>query len=149
MTRTGLEVITDSLKLIGVVAGHEVPTTDEQTDAFARLNELIDSWGTHAQTHVRARSRDVVPLVVGQQTYTVGAGGDVDVAPAPMTLDAASYVTDAARADRDIPCDLATDQAAIGVAQKTLTGSPPQVAPATARVPLGTLWVWPVPTVAQ
>jgi hypothetical protein len=38
MTRTGLEVITDALKLLGVVAGHEVPTSAEQQDAFARLN---------------------------------------------------------------------------------------------------------------
>ena len=90
MTRTGLQVITDALKLIGVVAGHEVPTSAEQQDSFARLNELIDSWGTHAQTLLALR-RDVVALVVGQQTYTVGPGEDVDI-PTPLTIDAVSYV---------------------------------------------------------
>src|SRR4029434_8078604 len=90
-TESVLQVITDALKLIGVVAGHEIPTSAEQQDALSRLNELIDSWGTHAQTMYVPR-RVLVPLVVGVQTYSIGEGGDVDL-PAPMALDAASYLT--------------------------------------------------------
>src|SRR4030095_17072643 len=91
MTRTALQVITDSLKLIGVVAGHEVPTSAEQQDAFARLNELIDSWATHAHTMYVPR-RLVLSLVPAQQVYTVGDGGDLD-APGPMDLVAVSVLT--------------------------------------------------------
>ena len=90
MTRTGLQVITDSLKLLGVVAGHEVPTAAEQQDAFARLNELIDSWGLHAQTLLVSR-RDVIPLLPTVQTYTIGPGLDVDL-PTPMAIDDVAYV---------------------------------------------------------
>src|SRR4030095_4128933 len=74
MRRTGLQVITDALKLIGVVAGHELPTSAEQQDALSRVNELIDSWGTHAQTMYVPR-RVLVPLAVGVQTYSIGEGG--------------------------------------------------------------------------
>ena len=146
MTRTGLQVITDALKLVGVVAGHEVPTSAEQQDSFARLNELIDSWGTHAQTMFLPR-RTVVPLVAGQQTYTVGDGGDVDVDPAPMTVETASYVV-AGSVPTEVFLDVASDQAAVGVAQKALTGTPPQVLSYTRGAPLGELWVWPVPNAA-
>ena len=66
MIRTGLQVITDALKLLGVVAGHEVPTSAEQADALARLNELIDAWGLQ-QTLLVSR-RDVVPLVADQRS---------------------------------------------------------------------------------
>jgi len=145
MTRTGLQVITDSLKLLGVVAGHEVPTAAEQQDAFARLNELIDSWGLHAQTLLVSR-RDVVPLVVGQQTYTVGPGEDIDV-PVPIDLDAVSYVV-SGTVETEVFLTMVSDQAYLGQAQKDLTGSPPLEVAYTRTHASGELWVWPVPTVA-
>jgi hypothetical protein len=146
-TRTGLQVITDSLKLIGVVAGHEVPTAAEQQDSFARLNELIDSWGTHAQTLLVAR-RDVVPLVIGQQTYSVGPGEDIDL-PTPMTIDAVSYVILGSSPAIEVFLDWATDQAYVGQPQKTLSSSPPQAVRYTRTHGPGALWVWPVPTLVQ
>jgi hypothetical protein len=147
ITRTGLQVITDALKLIGVVAGHEVPTSAEQQDSFARLNELIDSWGTHAQTLLVAR-RDVVPLVIGQQTYSVGPGEDLDL-PTPMTIDAVSYLVLGSSPATEVFLEWATDQAYVGQAQKTRSGSPPQAVRYTRTHGPGALWVWPVPSVVQ
>jgi hypothetical protein len=145
MTRTGLQVITDALKLIGVVAGHEVPTSAEQQDSLARLNEMIDQWGTHAQTMYVPR-RVLVPLVIGVQTYTVGVGGVINY-PAPMTIDAASYLTTAS-VPTEVSLELSTDQAYVGQPMKTLTGAPPQAVSYTRGAPLGEIWVWPVPSVA-
>jgi len=144
MTRTGLQVITDSLKLLGVVAGHEVPTSAEQTDAFARLNELIDSWGLHQQTLLVPR-RDVVALLPTVQTYRIGPGEDFDL-PVPVTLDAVSYLV-AGTPPTEVFLDLGTDQAMLGLAQKTLAGSPPLAVSYTRTHGPGELWVWPVPTV--
>jgi hypothetical protein len=146
LTRTGLQVITDSLKLLGVVAGHEVPTSAEQSDAFARLTELIDSWGTHAQTLLVPR-RDVVPLVIGQQVYTVGPGLDVDI-PTPTAVDEVAYVL-AGTPETEVLLAWGTDAAVIGTPQKLLTGSPPQRVSYTRTHAGGELWVWPVPTLAQ
>src|SRR4029434_6318083 len=91
ITRTALQLLTDALKLIGVVAGHELPTASEQQDSFARLNELIDSWGTQAQTLIVSR-RDPVTLHSGQQTYAFGAGGDLGALPRPMAIDHATVL---------------------------------------------------------
>lgn len=146
MTRTGLQVITDSLKLLGVVAGHEVPTSAEQADAFARLNELIDSWGLHDNLLLVQR-RDVVPLVNGQQVYTIGPGLDVDLS-VPVTLDAVSYVL-ASAPEQEVFLAVGTDVAAIAQPQKLLTGSPPQLVNYSRTHGYGELWVWPVPTMAQ
>jgi hypothetical protein len=145
VTRTGLQVITDALKLLGVVAGHEVPTSAEQQDAFARLNELIDSWGTHAGTLLVSR-RDVVPLVIGQATYTVGPGLDVDV-PVPGTLDDVAYVLAGAR-PTEVFLEIGTDRSAVATPQKTLTGSPPTLVNYSRTHAHGELWVWPVPSAA-
>jgi hypothetical protein len=146
MERTGLQVLTDALKLIGVTAGHEVPTSAEQQDAFARLNELIDSWGTHAQT-LYVPHRATLATVIGQQTYTIGPGGNLNVTPPPFTIDAASWLT-SGTVPSEVYLELATDQSYVGQPVKTLTGSPPQTVSYTRGAPLGELWVWPVPTVA-
>lgn len=146
ITRTGLQVVTDSLKLLGVVAGHEVPTSAEQQDAFARLNELIDSWGTHAQTLLVSR-RDIVTLVAGQQTYTFGAGGDFPTLPRPMALDGATILTGTPGVE--IPVAVLTGQEYGAVPIKTLSGA---LVTLVSFAPLMTgaeLWVWPVPTATQ
>src|SRR4030095_12122691 len=122
MVRTALQVITDALKLLGVVAGHEVPTSAEQTDAFARLNELIDSWGTHAQT-LYLPHRALLTTVPMQQTYTVGPGGDLSVTPIPVTIDAAGWETSESMSG-EVALGLATDRAYVAQPVKTLTGRP-------------------------
>jgi hypothetical protein len=147
LTRTGLAVITDALKLIGVVAGHEVPTSAEQQDSFARLNELIDSWGTHAQTLLVSR-RDVVPLVPGQSIYTIAPTGADVALPTPMALDAVSVVF-AGMPDTEVFLGWASDHAAIVIAQKDLPGSPPRLVHYARTHSVGELSIWPVPTVAQ
>jgi hypothetical protein len=147
MTRTGLQVITDALKLLGVVAGHEVPTSAEQTDSLARLNELIDSWGLHAHTLLVQR-RDVVPLVVNQATYTIAPTGADVLLPVPITLDAVSYVIAGSPAT-EVFLTTGPDQAAIATAQKTLGGAQPQTVNYSRTHAYGELWVWPVPSVAS
>lgn len=146
MTRTGLQVITDALKLIGVVAGHEVPTSAEQTDSFARLNELIDSWGTHAATLLVSR-RDVVPLVIGQQTYTIAPTGADILLPTPIDLDDVSYVV-AGTPSIEVFLEWGTAAAYVGTAQKSLAGAVPQLVNYTRTHSAGELWVWPVPSAA-
>jgi hypothetical protein len=146
MTRTGLQVITDSLKLLGVVAGHEVPTAAEQQDSFARLNELIDSWGTHAQTLLVAR-RDVIPLLPTVQTYVIGPGLAVDLPAVPMGLDDVAYVVPSAP-ELEVFLEVGTDRAAVATPQKLLTGAVPQTVNYTRTHGYGELWIGPVPTVA-
>jgi hypothetical protein len=147
MTRTGLQVITDALKLLGVVAGHEVPTSAEQSDAFARLNELIDSWGTHAQTLLVSR-RDVIPLVPAQQVYTLGPGGTFDVTlPVPLALDDVAYVL-AGAPETEVFLQVGTDRAAVATPQKALTGALPTLVNYSRTHGYGELYVWPVPTQA-
>jgi hypothetical protein len=147
ITRTGLQLITRSLKQIGVVAGHEVPTSSEQADAFASLNALIDAWGLAAQT-LYAPQREVVTLVAGQQTYTVGPGGDLVVAVPPASLEAVTYVSAGSDPELEIGLTLGFDQAYLGIWQKTLSGAVPLSVTYTRGAPLASLWVWPAPTVA-
>ena len=142
ITRTALQLVTDSLKLIGVVAGHEVPTASEQTDAFARLNELLDSWGTHAQTmHVSRRA--LVTLAAGQQTYPLAVP-----VPGPFGLDAVTVLAGAGSTiETAVP--VLTDQEYLAIVDKGLTGALVQGVTISNSVPVPELWVWPVPNATQ
>jgi hypothetical protein len=141
ITRTALQIVTDALKLIGVVAGHEVPTASEQTDAFARLNELIDSWGTHAQTmHVSRRA--LLALTAGQQTYPLAVP-----VPGPLGVDAVTVL--ATGATVEIPVAVLTTQEYLAIVDKSLQGSQVTGVVFSNSVPAPELWVWPVPTSAQ
>jgi hypothetical protein len=146
ITRTALQLITDSLKLLGAIAGDEVPIAQEQQDGLLRLNEFIDSLGLHAQTLLVLR-RDVMPLVIGKQTYTIGPGADVSI-PTPIDLDAVSYLIPGTT-PTEVFLDSANDQAWIAQPQKTLSGAVTlQVNYSRTHGP-GELWVWPVPSVVS
>jgi hypothetical protein len=90
--------------------------------------------------------RVLVPLVAGTQTYSLGVGGVINY-PAPMTIDAASYLTTAS-VPTEVALELSTDQAYVGQSMKTLSGAPPQAVSYTRGAPVGEIWVWPVPSVA-
>jgi hypothetical protein len=145
VTRTGLQVVTDALKLIGVVAGHEVPTSAEQQDSLARLQELIDSWGTHAQTLLAFR-RWTLPLVPGRQTYSIGLGAPLPglAVPRPMAVEAATTLIALGPPAVEARLEVYFDQAYVSEMIKDLRG-PVQAVYYLPTVPFGTLWVWPVP----
>lgn len=148
ITRTALQVITDSLKLLGVVAGHEVPTSAEQQDSFARLNEMIDAWGTHAQSMLVSR-RDVVTLTSGKQIYTFGAGGDFPTLPRPMGLEHATRVSGTGASAVEVAVPLLTEQEFEAVPVKALTGALVSAVFFSPTMASAELWVWPVPTTTQ
>lgn len=138
ITRTALQLITDSLKLLGVVAGHEVPTSAEQQDSFARLNELIDSWGTHEDA-MFVRARQVLPLVAGTQTYALTPS------PSPFGLSAAATLHGTAESFVSV----LTDQEYTIIPDKTLAGGQVTAVVFNNSTPLPELWVWPNPTGSQ
>jgi hypothetical protein len=139
ITRTALQLVTDALKLIGVVAGHEVPTAAESQDAFARLNELIDSWGTHAQT-MHVSTRTLLACTAGQQAYPLAVP-----VPGPFGLNAAAVVHGTVESQ----IALLTDQEYEIIPDKTLAGGQVTAVLFSNSVPVPELWVWPAPTAAQ
>ena len=71
MAITALQLITNSMRLLGAVASGESPTTDEQNDALVVLNDLLDSCNNKGLV-VFANSNSAFSLIGGQQSYTIG-----------------------------------------------------------------------------
>src|SRR5262245_30892551 len=69
MATTVQEFVNSTLRLIGVIASGETPSTDESNDAFATLNQLLSNWSA-AAVPVYQVARDVIPLT-GAANYTI------------------------------------------------------------------------------
>ncbi|CAB4142332.1 hypothetical protein UFOVP442_9 [uncultured Caudovirales phage] len=84
---TPLDIIQLSLKDAGVMGLGQTPLNEDLNDAFQRLNWMVSQW---------ARKRwliwhlvDVAKVSTGAQSYTVGPGGDFNLANRPDKLHAA------------------------------------------------------------
>jgi hypothetical protein len=84
---TPLDIIQLALKDAGAIGIGQTPLTEDVNDSFQRLNWMVSTW---------ARKRwliwhlvDVAKVSTGAQSYTVGPGGDFNLASRPDKLHAA------------------------------------------------------------
>lgn len=139
---TALQLITGSMRLIEAVASGETPTTDEQTDALAVLNQLLESWSLQGLAVYR---RDLTPYttVAGQASYSIGAGEEWDGAR-PMTIKGAYATVN----DVDYPVDPMTTQQYADLTDKDEQAEIPDGVYYDATYPNGTVYLFPVPSTA-
>src|SRR5690349_24291155 len=82
---SALDIINQATMLTGMRASGEVLDADLAKDCLTILNQLIDSWALE-KLIVYTTTRVVVPLVVSQQTYTIGPGGAINTVR-PVRID--------------------------------------------------------------
>jgi len=91
-TQTALDLITASLKRLGVISGIETPAADLAADALTRLNELIETWSTESLTLWTQTVQRANVLPAGAASYTIGPTGDIPVAIRPAWIDKVSWI---------------------------------------------------------
>jgi hypothetical protein len=89
-TVTPTSLVSGSLLLLGVYAPGETPNATEIANGVEVANDLIDDWATQGLT-IPSTVREVFTLTAGQQTYSIGSGGDFDTVR-PQSIDAASIL---------------------------------------------------------
>lgn len=142
---TALDLITSALRLIGALAASESPTAEESADALTALNELLDNWAAERLT-IHTVDEVTVPLAVGQATYTIGPGGQIDRPVRPVFLSAASVLT-AQTPPVELPLEgPLTLQQWRQVTLKALPGALPHAVYLDGGIPTRTLALWPVPS---
>ena len=144
---TALDLISSALRLINVQAAGEPTPIDMANDALAVLNDMIDSWNTDRLSIYTTRSDDF-PFVLGQQAYTLGAGGDFDMAR-PAAIDAVSSIIFNPDPTNPVeqPIPMWTwQQWQTEINVKKTPGSIPLGVYDDGGFPLRTLNFWPIPT---
>jgi hypothetical protein len=88
-TYTAGDQINRALRLIGMLAEGELPSTETATDCLTALNQLIDSWNTERLSTFVTQDQ-VFTWPSGFISRTLGPSGDF-VGLRPVLVDDATY----------------------------------------------------------
>lgn len=141
---TPQDLITFSLKAIGVLGVGQTALAEDYTDAFSALNGMLAQW--NVKRWLVWHLIDVSYSTTGAQSYTVGPGGNFNV-PRPSRLEAAffrQYVQNFPN-QVDFPLEILQSREDYNnIALKTQVSFPYYIF-YDAALPIGTVYPWPIP----
>lgn len=140
---TPVELINLALKKVGVLGVGQTAAAEDIQDAFTELNMMLAQWAV--KRNVVHQILDVGIPSTGQQTYTVGPGGDYNM-PRPSKI-VGAYARQETNPPIDYPLQVLpsmTDY--VRIPTKTIASLPSTVY-YDPQFPLGVLHVWPVSVV--
>lgn len=139
------DLIASSMRLIGALASGETLPSAEAADGLMVLNQMIDSWIAD-RLMVFTTNINEFPLVAGKQVYTMGAGGNFNVAR-PAKIDRASIVSlNNPAQPLELGIDIYTDADWQAIPVKTISSALPGGVYDDCAFPLRNLSFWPVPS---
>jgi len=141
------DIITRSLRLLGVVGATDTPEAEELAVGKIALDDFVDSLGLE-RASIFTVSRNVYPLSSGVAAYTIGTGGTFNQAR-PVWIDNASVIPDrTASPSIEVPIGRPINIAEWqGLTDKSATGPWPTACyyDFAWAAGLGTIRVYPVP----
>jgi hypothetical protein len=149
---TARDLITATLRSIRVLGVGDVLLAEDANDGLSRLNDWLDSLALERLTMYYV-TRTTKMLGNNIPSYTVGIGGDINIAR-PTHIESAGLIQDTSNPTPfEKPIEVWTDQRWQGCRQKTLQSTYPTAvyydhnwAPNTPPGPgLATLYMWPIP----
>lgn len=140
------ELIQDAVYLLGVVDPTESLNASFAAQGLRRLNAMLQTWSAESLM-VYTQNREVFPLVVGQQDYTLGPGGNFNTTR-PIWFDQASIIPTASAPTLEIPLKIDSDEDWQDVSIKSINSTFPLEVHPLGNFPLNTLQFWPIPTAA-
>lgn len=146
MAYTTLNLITDVLLDMGVIADQQTPTAAQSVGALTKLNDLIESWNLDPQKLYGA-TQNLLPFVANQASYTIGLGGNLNITRPDMIAQAFVRNTSAVPSQQqDIPITVLTKEQWEDIPMKSMTGTYPYAVWFNMTNPLITAYVTPIPT---
>ena len=149
MADTALDLITNALLDLGVLADEETPTSSQAAGGLRKLNNLIESWNIEGLMPIGGTAQ-TFPLVSNQGTYTLGVGGDFNTARPNIVT--ACYVRDTTQpvATRvDYPLYMYTEKEFSEVPLKGLESTLPMGVYFDNATPLTNVTFYPIPSTAN
>ena len=143
-----LQLISAGMRITNALASGETPTSAEAQDSLVILNQMMDGW-TAERLMVWTIVIQQFTLVPGQQTYTLGTGGDFDY-PRPARLERASVIWSGnVGQPLEYPLELLTTPQWQDVPVKNIQSTIPQYLYDDGAFPYRNLSYWCIPTVAD
>lgn len=142
-TYTAGDQITRALRLLGVLAEDETPSSSMAQDALVALNQMIDSWNTERLSVFNTQDQ-VFEWEPGVLTQTLGPTGTF-VGNRPVLIDDATYYLDPGTGV-SYGIKFINQQQYDGIAVKNVTSTYPQVCWVNMEYPNITMTIYPKPT---
>jgi hypothetical protein len=145
---TANDFATRALQMLGVADAIDTISSEDADLALTVLNEWIDQLGTQRQA-IYTVVRTTKTLANGTASYTIGTGGNIDIAR-PVWIQNVGLVLDTGASTlTEVPRRLFTDDEWASISQKSLgsgliSGVYYDYAWSSG---LGTIYPWPVPNV--
>lgn len=139
---TARELISDALGDIGVLDPIETMTAESAAHGLRTLNRILDSWS--AQRLMCYASREIVASFAGPATIGPAAGATISSPDVPLRILPGCYYV---LSGISYPLQVWTVEQYNAVTYKGLSTQYPQGLTYDRQHPLGTIRVWPVPSV--
>lgn len=144
---TALDLLTRSLRLLGVVAAGEAPRAEDAQDALTVLNDMLDAWQLE-QLLVYGLDRALFALSPSVSSYTIGVGATWNT-PRPVRIERASLIDVTVAPTLEVPMQVLNTDQYQEIALKGTTSTWPRWLYYDRAYPLGHVVLWPVPTLAN
>lgn len=143
------DVVTWAHQDLGTYAAGETLSAADVLDGLSALNAVIDQLKAE-RLAIHHLARTTWTIVASTTSYTVGAGGTINVARPVSQLRAAYYVTATTPVTEIGLGESLTPDEWMGLSQKGQTSTAPArfYYEPTIASGFGTLYLWPVPTVS-
>lgn len=137
---TAREMIEDSLTLIGVASEGNTLSSEASTFALRVLNRMLSSWSVEIG-QLFFKSFDTLNWTAGQQSQTIGTGGDLNtVRPIKIT----GFQT--RKDDIDYTLAHVSFDTYQMIFRKDIASDFPDIYHYNKTFPLGTIFIYPVPS---
>lgn len=138
-----LTLITQAYQAIGVYADGETPNAADANTGLDALNDVLEAWSLQ-ELAVYGGLPDPFVTVAGKAIYTVGPGGDFNIARPVSSLDYLYVTLNGA----DFSADPWSEDDYAAVAIKTMRSDPVERFVYINDAPLGRLILYPTPNSA-
>jgi len=143
---TARDIITATLRSIRVLGVGDPLPAEDANDALNRLNDWLDALALERLTMYYVL-RTVKMLGSGVQSYSIGLGGDINIARPVHVENAAIIIDNGAPVPYEKPIDVWTDQRWQGCRIKTLQSTYPSAIyyDHNWQAGLARIYLWPIP----
>ncbi len=143
---TALDIVKGAMRLVGALEAGSTPSGEDGADALTALNDLLEQWSLGRLTVFQVLN-ETFTWPSGQASRTIGSGGDFSTTR-PTRLEEGCFARDSA--GFDWPLKVLDSEGYQGIALKSQSGgSTPGWIFYSAEMPLGKLYIWPVPAAAM
>jgi hypothetical protein len=136
---TALDLIKEAMEVVGVLGVNETPNSWQADRGLKTLNQMIELESID-RTMIFTVEQNTFPAVSGQAVYTIGVGGDLNIARPPIIDNLFIRINSV-----DFPLKSINNQDYDGIPNKA-SGAFPQYFYYDAAFPLANLYVYGAPT---